>query len=57
LNYWRAKLRAEGAGPRSRSLPEFIEAIVEREPAAARALPDPRWVAEVLMHLASGGAR
>jgi transposase-like protein len=57
LNYWRAKLRAEGAGPRSRSLPEFIEAIVEREPVAARALPDPRWVAEVLMHLASGGAR
>jgi transposase-like protein len=57
LNYWRAKLRAEGATPKSRTLPAFIEAVVEREPAMARSLPDPRWLAEVLLHLASGGAR
>jgi transposase-like protein len=57
LSYWRAKLRAEGTTRKSRTLPAFIEAVVEQDPATARALPDPRWVAEVLLHLAAGGGR
>jgi hypothetical protein len=58
LKYWRNKVEAEACSVEKRTLPSaFIPVQVlssgEVTPSDDRRLPDPKWLAEVLMHLSS----
>jgi hypothetical protein len=56
LNYWRTKMRPESSVPDRDESPAFLAVqVAESEDAERRSsLPDPRWVAEVMLHLARG---
>lgn len=61
LRYWEKKIGAQSSGRSSRAqaLP-LVRPFVEVEVGsvmARPALPDPRWVAELIIHLSRRGAR
>ncbi len=53
LKYWRNKIKKEGrmAAP---PVPQFVPVEVMPERAAATGLPDPRWLAELIICLNRG---
>jgi transposase-like protein len=56
LNYWRSKVRPEPPMLDGDESPAFlpVQVIESAEPSPRSNLPDPRWVAKVMLHLARG---